>query len=155
MGFPEQEYWNGLPFPSPGDLTNLGLKPMFPALAGGFFTAKPPGKPIFVFVQSVSCIQIFVTPWTAALQASLSFTNLLEFAQTHTHLEPMKSIQFSVFLVYPTCESGQTLNHFLIQGSSWCQINLDMRQQRELRQLQPQQHQSISSLQKVLLSLLN
>ena len=39
-----QGYWSGLPFPSPGDLTNLGIKPMFPALAGGFFTAEPPGK---------------------------------------------------------------------------------------------------------------
>ena len=49
MGFSEQEYWNGLPLPSPGDLPNLGLKPTFPALAGGFFTAKTPGKPICCF----------------------------------------------------------------------------------------------------------
>ena len=33
MGFPRQEYWNGLPFPSPGDLPNPGIKPTFPALA--------------------------------------------------------------------------------------------------------------------------
>ena len=57
-----------------------------------------------------------------------------------------------MFLVYPSCGSGQTLNHFPIQGSSWCQINLDMRQQRELTQLQPQQHWRIFSLQKALLS---
>ena len=38
MGFPRQEHWNGLPFPFPGNLTNLGIKPKSPAFAGGFFT---------------------------------------------------------------------------------------------------------------------
>jgi len=41
MGFPRQEYWRGLPFPSPGDLPDSGIKLMSPALAGGFFTAEP------------------------------------------------------------------------------------------------------------------
>ena len=41
-GFPKQEYWSGLPFPSPGDIPNPELKPTSPALAGGFFTAEPP-----------------------------------------------------------------------------------------------------------------
>ena len=45
LGFPRQEYYSGLPFPSPGDLPEPGIEPMFPALAGGFFTAEPPGKP--------------------------------------------------------------------------------------------------------------
>jgi len=44
-GFPRQEYWSGLPFPSPGDLPDPGIKPGPPALAGGFFTTVPPGKP--------------------------------------------------------------------------------------------------------------
>ena len=40
-----QEYWNGLPFPPPGDLANPGIKPPFPAspaLAGEYFTTEPP-----------------------------------------------------------------------------------------------------------------
>ena len=45
-GFPRQEYWSGLPFPSSGDLPDPEIKPMSPALAGGFFTNEPPGKPI-------------------------------------------------------------------------------------------------------------
>ena len=45
MGFPSQEYWSGLLFPSPGDLPNPGIKPTSPAWAGGFFTLVPPGKP--------------------------------------------------------------------------------------------------------------
>ena len=44
MGFSRQEYWSGLPFPSPGDCPDPGVKPASPALAGGFFTT-PPGKP--------------------------------------------------------------------------------------------------------------
>ena len=44
MGFPRQEYWSGLPFPSLGDLPDPGIEPMSPALAGGFFTAEPVGK---------------------------------------------------------------------------------------------------------------
>ena len=47
MGFSRQEYWSGLPFPSPGDLQDLGTEPRSlesSALAGGFFTMEPPGK---------------------------------------------------------------------------------------------------------------
>ena len=39
------EYWIGLKFPSPGDHSIPGIKPVSPALAGGFFTTEPPGKP--------------------------------------------------------------------------------------------------------------
>ena len=44
MGFSRQEYWSGLPFPSPGDLPDPGIKLTSPALAGGFFIVEPPGK---------------------------------------------------------------------------------------------------------------
>ena len=75
MGF----FWTGLRFPSPTDLPDPGIKPVSPALAGGFFTPEPLGKPkgFFQFssVQSLSHVQFFVTPWTAAYQASLSITN--------------------------------------------------------------------------------
>jgi len=45
MGFPNQEYWSRLPFPSPGHLLNPGIKPASPALVGRFFTTEPPGNP--------------------------------------------------------------------------------------------------------------
>ena len=48
MGFPRQEYWSGLPFPTPGDLPDPEIELTSlasPALAGGFFTTEPPGKP--------------------------------------------------------------------------------------------------------------
>ena len=43
-----QEYWSGLPFPSPGDLPNPRIKHKPPALVGGFFTTEPPGNPPLV-----------------------------------------------------------------------------------------------------------
>ena len=43
MGFLKQEYWSGLPFPSPGDLPDPGIKPGSSALAGKLFTIEPPG----------------------------------------------------------------------------------------------------------------
>ena len=44
-GFSRQEYWWGLPCPPPGDLPSSGIEPTSLVLAGGFFTAEPPGKP--------------------------------------------------------------------------------------------------------------
>ena len=47
MGFPRQEYWSVLPFPSSGNLPDPEIKPAsfaYPALASRFFTTVPPGK---------------------------------------------------------------------------------------------------------------
>ena len=102
MGFARQECWSGLPFPSPGDLPNPGIKPASrksSELAGGFFTisatweapkqghllTKPQynyPKPeinintILLFNQCVlsglSHVRLPVTPWTTACQPPLS-----------------------------------------------------------------------------------
>ena len=63
-GFPRQEYWSALPFPSPGDLPNPGIEPEFPALAGKFFTIEPPRKPRASdtsFLKTHAPINIFIT----------------------------------------------------------------------------------------------
>ena len=44
-GFPRQEYWSGLPFPSPGDLPDPGIEPGSPALQADSVPAELPGKP--------------------------------------------------------------------------------------------------------------
>ena len=44
-GFSRQEYWSGLPFPSPGDLPDPGIKPGSPALEANALTSEPPRKP--------------------------------------------------------------------------------------------------------------
>ena len=48
MGFSGKEYWSGLPFPPPRGISNPGIEPMSPALAGRFFTTEPPGRPHFL-----------------------------------------------------------------------------------------------------------
>ena len=50
MEFSRQEYWSGLPFPSPGDLSNPGIKPGSPALQADALTSEPPGKPTFLLI---------------------------------------------------------------------------------------------------------
>ena len=44
VGFSRQEYWSGLPFPSPGDLPNPGIEPRSPALQADALPSEPPGK---------------------------------------------------------------------------------------------------------------
>ena len=57
-GFSRQEYWNGLPFPSPGDLSNPGIEPV-PLLhwKAGSFPLAPPGKPNTLTGIWISCLQ--------------------------------------------------------------------------------------------------
>ena len=45
MQFSRQEYWSGLPFPSPGDLPDPGIEPWSPALQADALLSEPPGKP--------------------------------------------------------------------------------------------------------------
>ena len=64
MGFSRQEYWRGLLFPPPGDLSDPGIEPASlaaPALASRFFTAEPSGKPF----AHHSNKQFFNSSWTS------------------------------------------------------------------------------------------
>ena len=56
-GFSRQEYWSGLPFPSPGDLPDPGIESQSPALQADAFSFEPPGK-------LLSHVRIFAIPWT-------------------------------------------------------------------------------------------
>ena len=60
MGFPRQEYWRGLPFPSPGDLPKAGIEPGSPALQEDSLPSKPPGKAEFI---KQSKIRMFMKQW--------------------------------------------------------------------------------------------
>ena len=55
MGFSQQEYWSGLPFPPLGDLPHPGKEPSVSCvscIADGFFTAEPPEEPLNVILNS-------------------------------------------------------------------------------------------------------
>ena len=58
MGFSRQEYWSGLPFPSPGDLPDPGIKPRSPALQEDALTSEPPGKPSHTKARPISMLSI-------------------------------------------------------------------------------------------------
>ena len=78
MGFPRQEYWSGLPVPSPGDLPNPGAELLSPALAHGFFTTEPPGKPRRILVWEYFWGIVFSGPLRLWLEFHLSpCTNLV------------------------------------------------------------------------------
>ena len=109
MEFPRQEYWGGLPFPSPGCLPKPLIEPeslVAPELAGRFFffflTTGPPGKPLcrVVVVQSPSYIRLFVTQWAAACQASLSFTITLSLLKLMSIQSVMPSTHLILLLLH-------------------------------------------------------
>ena len=79
MGFPRQEYWSGLPFPSPGDPPNPGIEPAFsasPALSGGFFTTEPLEKQAH-FTHSVSVNpRLLIYPFPSSCLVTISLISM-------------------------------------------------------------------------------
>ena len=71
MGFSRQEYWSGLPFPSPGDL-DPGIEPGSPALWADALPSEPPGKSmlllLLLLLSHFSRVRLCATPETAAHQ---------------------------------------------------------------------------------------
>ena len=52
MAFSRQEYWSGLPFPSPGDLLDQRIEPWSPALQADALPSEPPGEPWSVGIEA-------------------------------------------------------------------------------------------------------
>ena len=66
MGFSKQEYWSGLPFPSPGDFPHPGIKHaslMSPALAGGFFTTSATWEAQYSCAHQLPSCQVQILPF--------------------------------------------------------------------------------------------
>ena len=67
MAFPRQEYWSGLPFPSPEDLPHLGVKPTTPAWLVDSLTLRQRGSPfelllLLLLLSRFSCVRLCATP---------------------------------------------------------------------------------------------
>ena len=103
MGFSRQEYWNGLPFPSPRDLPDPGIEPRSPALQADAlpFNLKKERQKSLHSVQfssvhfSHSVVSDSATPWIAARQASLSIAN----PQSSLRLTSIESVMLSSHLI--------------------------------------------------------
>ena len=91
MGFPRQEYWNELPFPSPGDLPDPGVI----CIAGRFFTVVPPRKPLshFVFLKYFCVCFVFF-----AFSFSLHSVCILSFILTLLNLFLIVWFHFGIFI---------------------------------------------------------
>ena len=73
MGFSRQEYWSGLPFPSPGDLPDPGIEPRSPAFQADALTSEPPGKHQRIDAFKLWCWGTLLrVPWTARRSNSQS-----------------------------------------------------------------------------------
>ena len=88
MEFYRQEYWTGLSWPSPGHHSKTGIEPtsMYPALVVVLFISS---------VQSLSRVQLFVTPWITTCQASLPITS----SWSTLRLTSIKSVMPSSHLI--------------------------------------------------------
>ena len=121
MGFPRQEYWSGLPFLSPGNLPDPGIKPMPPessALAGGFFTTVPHRKPL-VFLQFSSVQSLILYDLMDCSMPALSVHHqLLGFTQTHVHWVG-DAIQPSHPLSSPSSAVNLSQHHFSVKIYIW------------------------------------
>ena len=83
MGVPRQEYWSGLPFPSPGDLPNPGIKLKTPALANRFFTAEPTGYIEKIFTSLVTGIKNTIWETVYILLANIPWHRFRTHFQTN------------------------------------------------------------------------
>ena len=109
-----QEYWSGLPFPPPGDLSDPGIEPaslVSPTLAGRFLTTEPPGKAVFKqkpwsSTPSQICLSMLLMPKNdqdgnqrAVFGTSHIHTLVSKPSQSHTFylLNFLKLIWFSLF----------------------------------------------------------
>ena len=101
MGFPKQEYWSGLPFPSPGDLPDPGIETVpltSHELACRFFTTSTTVEAHSDQITSdqlLSHVRLFATSWIAARQASLSLTN----SRSSLRLTSIESVMPSSHLI--------------------------------------------------------
>ena len=114
-GILQQEYWSGLPCPPPGDLPIPGIEPsslVSSAVAGGFFTTAPPGKPqtsgmVEVLISLSSSLSIFFIYFEASWQGVYRFKNATSSWQichfffhdvlTYFHLSLVCLCQYSLF----------------------------------------------------------
>ena len=73
MGFSRQEYWSGLPFPSPGDLLNPGIEPRSLAVQTDALPSEPLGKPAGTTQGNTSFITLNLL-WKVGIKSEIFLT---------------------------------------------------------------------------------
>ena len=136
MGFSRQEYWSGLPFPSPGDLPNPGIEPMSHALQDDSLPLSQWGRPLicsqhYNYIHKIFTTYPFsevspVTAWSAEAHP-LKFSKLVCGSNTVHHLFLYMACKLSlVFIIIIFFSFGHTTSHvgsqFPNQGSNPCPL---------------------------------
>ena len=101
MGFSRQGCWSGLPFPSPGELSDPGIKPRSPALRAGALPSEPPGKPYQMYMISVYCLPFCRLPFYSVVSAfcCIKFLNFHE----------IQLVYFIFCCLYLSCHSQEII----------------------------------------------
>ena len=97
MEFSRWEYWSGLPFPSPGDLPNPGIKPQSPTLQADALPSEPPGNPL----ESESHSVLLVSLWPSGLHSPWNSPGQNADVDSHSLLQG----------IFPTQGSNPGLQH--------------------------------------------
>ena len=108
MEFSRQEYWNGLPFPSPGDVPDPGIGPGPPALQADSWPSGPPGRPPFI-------------KWNGAHNKKLGRESLSDknWKSFHTSPSPKKFRNSSRILHCTPCFNFYSVSGFVILYSKF------------------------------------
>ena len=81
LGFSRQECWSGLPFPSPGDLSNPGIEPASPTLQADALPSEPPGRPLKIMSKLILMSKRHIFGWQILLPY-ITLTRSLKINQT-------------------------------------------------------------------------
>ena len=96
MEFSRQEYWSGLPFPSPGDLPDPESEPESPALLADYLLSEPPGKPILcVCVCVCVCMDLDLSSMGLYVILCASWTSVTYLSHVRQILAIIPSNNFS------------------------------------------------------------
>ena len=106
MGFSRQEYWSGLPFPSPGDLPDPEIEPRSPTLQADALTSEPPGKPdtepLAKIHEPYSSTMEIKSGQSAALNLEGDKFTVFHFSWTHIRILWNSKTQNRPFSLTPT-----------------------------------------------------
>ena len=133
MGFSRQEYWSGVPFPSPGDLPNPGIEPGSPTLEADALTSEPPGNRyhncVYLFVHRVERSQTHLSiwvhmhalihTWTVWLLLLIPFGSCKKCCSEHNVNLSLLGFDCSSFGLYPKWNCSVIWQLYFIYFEEW------------------------------------
>ena len=94
MGFPRQECWSGLPFPSPGNLPDPGIELTSPTLTARFFTTEPPGNPSSILYYLLFDFKFKRIEWKKLMDCSIFSLSPFYYSNRNLDVKLLSIYQF-------------------------------------------------------------